>query len=380
MFSTRNGKLICLITAAHAKQDLMRLACKDTDFFLKKQPWKTESGAPAPGKMGVLTSGDQGRRFSNLFHWKDRANVSKPHWKNGKVADEMSSLIRQLELWRRNPQSGKNAVARLQRLHNGAEPKQSYDRQLFQAAQLHSAFRSVNNFPATVAMFFCNRLQPQKVLDFSAGWGDRLTAFLACTSVRDIVLIDPRASAAAGYRGQAQLAAKMGLRKKVRVHSTGAETALPKMARRSPGYFDMIFTSPPYFNLENYDTSGPNAALQAINKHGDSLESFLHGFMFPCLDACMRLLSPNGVLILNIDDNSRQNLKYCDATLQHMRQQGAHFVGTMGMLKPSMGKSEGSTAQPIYVWARNKSAMQAARRALMASSAPPTSLPLACGK
>lgn len=323
----------------------------------------------------MLTSGDQGRRFANLFHWKDRASVSKPHWKKGKVADELPSLIKQLELWRKNPQSGKNAVARLQRLQKG-EGKQSPERQLFQAAQLASAFRSVNSFPATVAMFFCNRLQPERVLDFSAGWGDRLTAFLACSSVRDIVLIDPRASAAGGYRGQANLAAQAGLRKKVRIHTTGAETALPKMAEK----FDMIFTSPPYFNLENYDQTGPNAALQAIHKHGDSLESFLQGFLFPCLDACMRLLAPNGVLILNIDDNSRQNLKYCDATLQHMKKRGALFVGTMGMLKPSMGKSRGATAQPIYIWAANKGAQQAARRALTCASAPATSLPVVCGK
>lgn len=41
MFSTRKGHLVCLITPEHAKQDLLRLACKNTDAFLKKQPWRT---------------------------------------------------------------------------------------------------------------------------------------------------------------------------------------------------------------------------------------------------------------------------------------------------------------------------------------------------
>lgn len=68
--------------------------------------------------------------------------------------------------------------------------------------------------------------------------------------------------------------------------------------KKYKGKIDLIFTSPPYFNREQYSTD-PN---QSCIKYGSSYESWRDGFLKPTLETCAKYLKPGGYLLWNIAD------------------------------------------------------------------------------
>ena len=58
---------------------------------------------------------------------------------------------------------------------------------------------SVTQWSAHAAKAVATLLGARTVLDFSAGWGDRLAGFLAAPLVHSITLIEPRARACEAY-------------------------------------------------------------------------------------------------------------------------------------------------------------------------------------
>ena len=96
------------------------------------------------------------------------------------------------------------------------------------------------------------RIESCDVLDFSAGWGDRLIGALSCP-VRSYTATDPNVSLKEGH---GKIIEELGAQKKLgkispdlslyRIIYEPFQTAnLP-----SEPSFDIIFSSPPYFNFE----------------------------------------------------------------------------------------------------------------------------------
>lgn len=372
MFTVRNGKLVCTTTRDEAIQALHELADMDSSALYKGSVvWtpthnsKSKTGllTPTPTRLGLLEPTKKGKNFSNYFSWRDRAAVEKP----GHV-----TIHKILERWRQNPESGRKAMQRVQKY----APNRHGEDLLFYAARLGSSFMSVNTFPPSVSKYFADALGSKRVLDFSAGWLDRLAGFLAAPSVQSITLIEPRPSAA-GYAQEMTQIARKELKRAVtlKVHVAGAEVAMPKMAGRSldkGAKFDLIISSPPYFNLEHYDTSSKNAKLQVMATCANNQE-YLDKFLFPVADAATKLLTPGGVLVINIDDNSHRKVDVCGPLVQHMqKKKDVTLVGTMGLRKNVLVNSmpnsvAGKRGEPVYIWCRGSEATaKAVRQALTA--------------
>lgn len=359
MFTVKNHKLVCTTTPTEAKESFQELAALDSrDVYQKSKAWapthnsKALNGlkTPTPRRMGVLDTKRVGKEFSNYFSWRDRAAVAKP----GQI-----SINDLLAKWKRQPQQERVALARVQKY----VPNKTHDDLVFYAARMGSAFMSVNMFPPCVSKFFADALDAQHVLDFSAGWLDRFAGFLAAPSVRTITLIDPRP----GVPSYAKQMLRMSERPvAVKVFTNGAERVMPKLTNNSlrsaaPGNkFDLILTSPPYFDLEHYDTSSRNAKLQVMATC-DSAEEYLSKFLFPVMDAAARLLKPNGCLVVNIDDNAKRGVDVCGPLLDHMAKSGLTFVGTMGLKKAVLANSttnnkvngRGAKGEPVYIWCKS---------------------------
>lgn len=366
LYTVRNNKLVCTTTKADAIEALHELAGLDSATIYKNdKSWtpthnsKARTGllTPTPKKLGLLEPKRIGKDFSNFFSWRDRTAVDKP----GHI-----SINKLLERWRQNPESRRKAMARVQKY----APNRTGDHLLFFAAKMGSTFLSVNAFPAAVSKFFADALGSKRVLDFSAGWLDRLAGFLAAPSVQSITLIEPRPSAAT-YANQMVSIARKELKRPVRcrMHTTGAELIMPKMVGRGEK-FDLIFSSPPYFNLEKYDVSNQNAKLQVMATCSNNQE-YLDKFLFPVADAAVKLLSNGGCLIINIDDNSHRKVDVCGPLVRHMQQKkDVTLVGTMGLRKNVLVNSmpnsvAGKRGEPMYIWCRgNEAAAQAIRSKL----------------
>jgi hypothetical protein len=82
------------------------------------------------------------------------------------------------------------------------------------------------------------------VLDFSSGWGDRLCGFLA-SDAKSYVGIDPNERL---FNNYTRMIDDFNVpNKKVEMFNCCAEKAM--LTKRK---FDLVFTSPPYFNIERY--------------------------------------------------------------------------------------------------------------------------------
>jgi hypothetical protein len=144
------------------------------------------------------------------------------------------------------------------------------------------------------------RAAKKRVLDFSAGWGDRLAGFCASAHGEEYYGCDPHSALHALYAKQVALYQSS---KRVVTEALPAEDwVLPA------DYFDLCFTSPPYHNAERYsDDPGQSWKRYA------SLKGWLHGFLFKALRNAYRALAPNGFLVINISDIWTRNVSaICD--------------------------------------------------------------------
>ena len=149
---------------------------------------------------------------------------------------------------------------------------------------------SINQFRPAVAKWIYQRFKPKRILDFSAGWGGRLLGAMALNI--DYVGIDANTNLYPLYK------------KMLEIYPSDSEVKLifkpaEEVDFKELGKFDMIFTSPPYFDLEIY----PN-----MKNYGSS-ENFLNEFFIPVVRESFKRLNKDGYLILNMPSEMKDVLK-----------------------------------------------------------------------
>lgn len=163
--------------------------------------------------------------------------------------------------------------------------------------------KQCNNFRPTLALQLYNYLGSQggakpidAILDFSAGWGDRL--FSAAVSGRKYIGLDPNANNRRIYK---DIITELGDPAKQRVITTGAEYLDNQdlervMADLSISKFDQIFTSPPYYDYEIY-----SAGAQSITNYS-RFETWLTYFLFYVIMKYVPYLRQGGYVGIYIQD------------------------------------------------------------------------------
>ncbi|HMF79370.1 MAG TPA: hypothetical protein VK604_27160 [Bryobacteraceae bacterium] len=157
---------------------------------------------------------------------------------------------------------------------------------------------SVSNFRPTLARAVIERYSApgSTVVDFSAGYGGRLTGCL--TLDRNYIGIEPNEEQVAGLRSTiGALVPLMDGNPTAEIIEGCAEDVLPHMPPRLAG---LVFSSPPYYNWERYSDS----PKQSFIRYG-SYDGWLKGFLEPCIWESRRILRRSGRLVLNISGRSR---------------------------------------------------------------------------
>jgi 16S rRNA G966 N2-methylase RsmD len=104
-----------------------------------------------------------------------------------------------------------------------------------------------NNFRITLSMTILNFFKPKKWLDISAGWGDRLLSAIFC-KVKLYVATDPNLKLHDGYNKIIETFVPEIRRSNYIIFKNGfLEALIPKEK------FDIVFTSPPFFDFEKYN-------------------------------------------------------------------------------------------------------------------------------
>ena len=186
----------------------------------------------------------------------------------------------------------------------------------------------------------------EDVLDFSSGWGDRLCGFLA-SDAKSYVGVDPNENLFDGYDRMIGDFNVQG--KKVEMFNCCAESAM--LGDRE---FDLIFTSPPYFDIERYTQEG-NQSWKKYKK----LDAWLNGFLFKSISSAWTKLKTNGHLVINISDVycHHQVNSICDPMNDHIDSfVDSNYVGCYGYqmkTRPNSGAlkgKKGKFAEPMWVW------------------------------
>lgn len=151
-----------------------------------------------------------------------------------------------------------------------------------------------NAFKITTAAFVYHFFNATHILDFSAGWGDRLIA-AAALNIKYFG-IDPNIDNLNGYR---KIIEFTGNHDYHHVEISGAEYIPMKELEQwtnKHGKFDLIFTSPPYFDYEIYSRE-----LQSINTFVQ-YQYWLVYFLFAVIIRFLPFLETNGILGLYVQD------------------------------------------------------------------------------
>ena len=234
-----------------------------------------------------------------------------------------------------------------------------------------------SQFKPNAAKALYDYFDVKNVLDFSAGWGDRLAGFYASLNTELYVGLDPRVENHPIYHKQAQYYDKLLTmfenEKKVFFHDSPAEDFDYSEYNDT---FDIVFTSPPYFNVErySYDDTQSWVRYKTIN---DWNKDFLH----KAIEKMWPSIRSGGKLCINISDvnasskgqSSKGWQQICDPMNDFIQTfPDSKYLGAIGMemasrpnsigagtgvesgesnRKPEMLKEfNGKFCEPIWIW------------------------------
>ena len=150
-------------------------------------------------------------------------------------------------------------------------------------AAMRMRYGSINQFKPLVAVYIYQKFKPSRVLDTSAGWGDRLIA--AMSQNIDYIGIDSNKKLIPAYR------------KMVNDFKSETESEIELIFKKSENVdysklkpYDMIFTSPPYFSLEKYE---------GMTKYKNN-EEFINDYFLPTVEKAYKYLKRGGHMVFNM--------------------------------------------------------------------------------
>lgn len=196
-------------------------------------------------------------------------------------------------------------------------------------------------FKCTYAAHMMQKFSSTKILDFSAGWGDRLFGALASKLVTKYVAFDPNINLKPGHD---EIIANYNTNNKIiDIKYIPFEQAI----FTSNDKFDLIFTSPPYFNFENYISDNQSC------KTFSTYESWLHDFLFVSLKKAWNVLETNGYMMIHIANVKIYEPKYTVYNIIEDMNNYIHsfdnaiFKGSLGIIGRTSGVDK---MRPCWIW------------------------------
>jgi len=206
--------------------------------------------------------------------------------------------------------------------------------------------------------------KPKRILDFSAGRGARLMAALSRPNVELYCGVDPDPTVHQAYADMIQYVKEYNISHNNTnvseyrlIQGAFEEISESQLDPDSKG-FDLVFTSPPYFDLEVYSDDTKQSIVQYPN-----VTNWLGKFMFPSIIKAWKLLQKGGILGLAINDpgefSKESTPKFLNKIIKVCHGlPGAHYNGAIyysgfEVKRNSKTKKDEEVArspQPIWIW------------------------------
>ena len=213
-----------------------------------------------------------------------------------------------------------------------------------------------SQFKPNVAKIIYDMFESENILDFSAGWGDRLAGFYASEHGKHYVGIDPRKENHPIYKEQSEFYDKhLGFFEHERKSEFYCSPAEDFDFTQYDEHFDMVFTSPPYFSVERYSYDD----TQSWVRYKD-INDWNKDFLQTTLGNLWGSIKSGGYLLVNISDvytNSKWStergwLEICNPMNDYLSKLG-EYQGCIGMEMAKRPNSGGAGTAKTYegsVW------------------------------
>ncbi len=213
-----------------------------------------------------------------------------------------------------------------------------------------------SQFKPNVAKIIYDMFESENILDFSAGWGDRLAGFYASEHGKHYVGLDPRKENHPIYKEQSEFYDKhLGFFEHERKSEFYCSPAEDFDFTQYENYFDLVFTSPPYFSVERYSYDD----TQSWVRYKD-INDWNKDFLQTTLGNLWGSIKSGGYLLVNISDvytNSKWStdrgwLEICNPMNDYLSKLG-EYQGCIGMEMAKRPNSGGAGTAKTYegsVW------------------------------
>jgi hypothetical protein len=176
------------------------------------------------------------------------------------------------------------------------------------------------------------------ILDMSSGWGDRLVGSCGL----EYHGFDPNSKLTDKYKYIINL---YNLNAKI-------ECCPFEDSNLQNNYYDIMFSSPPYFDRESYSQE----ENQSSNRY-KTIDEWLNKFLFVSIDKTYNALKKGGILAINISDIliGKKRLEICDPMNNYISSKNMEYIGCFGLQLTKMLNSksyymQGIFGEPIWIW------------------------------
>lgn len=215
---------------------------------------------------------------------------------------------------------------------SGASPQK-------QRLLVSKAVKECTHFCPLILVQIVKMYKSKRILDFCSGWGDRLVGACLCDDfIQEYTGIDPNKRLFTGYKNIIKHFVPKHSASKYTMVQGCAEDIVPHLR---DGDYDLVITSPPYFDLEAYSADKD----QSIVRY-PSFDRWYSRFLLASIQHSIRKLRKHGVVAININ-----NYEAHDIMSRLVRDvKGATFMG-----KVYFGNHRCRTSifQPILMWQKN---------------------------
>lgn len=197
----------------------------------------------------------------------------------------------------------------------------------------------VSNFRPTIAKYIYDNYSGEgDVLDFSSGFGGRLLGALSSDKVKSYTGTDP---ATKTYKNLISFSSDLNHNKNVIIYNESFEDL--KLSKK----YDLSFSSPPYFNTEEYAHEDTQSFIRYKTK-----EEWKDLFLYVLINKNYNLIKDDGYFIINIA-NVKSYPELEKDTVDIALKTGFRLVKTYKMTLSSLMKN-GFKYEPIFVFKKKK--------------------------
>lgn len=190
----------------------------------------------------------------------------------------------------------------------------------------------------------------RKVLDLSAGWGDRLLG--ALSAGYSYLGVDPNIDLQLGHSRMIEMCdAQISSGQCQVIYSPFEDASIDTLRDFAPQGFDVILSSPPFFTIELYP--GP-METQSTSRY-TTIVTWMNRFLFPSLRKAWSVLRLRGYLILHLGDT--KEIAISEATNLFIEEYllGASWEGIIGVASENNDSHinappNSPSARPVWVW------------------------------